>query len=89
LVLALAVVILISGLIDFDDNPATLVYDNQHLKVFNKNKKLLWSEKVGNFPSYVLDGTLVKKQYVLITDVTGDGKNEVILSNKLFGAKNA
>ena len=87
LVLALAVVILISGLVDFDDNPATLVYDNQHLKVFNKNKKLLWSEKVGNFPSYVLHGTIVKKQYALITDVTGDGKNEVILSNKLFGQR--
>ncbi|HSL90275.1 MAG TPA: hypothetical protein VK870_13305 [Ignavibacteriaceae bacterium] len=87
LIIVLMAVISISGLIDFDDNPATLVYENQHLKVFNKNKKLLWSEKVGNFPSYVLDGTLVKKQYVLITDVTGDGKNEVILSNKLFGQR--
>jgi hypothetical protein len=87
LLLALTVIILISGLVDFDDNPATLVYDNQHLKVYNKNKKLLWSEKVGHFPSYVLDGPLVKKQYALITDVTGDGKNEVILSNKLFGQR--
>jgi len=87
LVIVLMAVISISGLIDFDDNPATLVYDNQQLKVYNKNKKLLWSEKVGNFPSYVLDGPLVKKQYALFTDVTGDGKNEIILSNKLFGQK--
>jgi hypothetical protein len=87
LVLALAVVILISGLVDFDDNPATLVYDNQHLKVFNKNKKLLWSEKITDFNDQLFSESNIKKQYAILSDVNGDGKNEVILSNKLFGQK--
>lgn len=87
LILVLCVVILISGLIDFDDNPATLVYDNQHLKVFNKNKKLLWSEKITHFNDQLFSESNIKKQYAILSDVNGDGKNEVVLSNKLFGQR--
>ena len=83
----LAGVILLSGLLDFDDNPATLAYENQHLKVYNKNNKLLWSEKINPLSELLLTGQKIKKQYAVLTDVTGDGKNEIVLSNKLFGPK--
>jgi hypothetical protein len=87
LTIVLIAVVLLSGLLDFDKNPKFIKYENQHLRVLNANGKLLWSEKVETFPSYLLDGTLIKKQYALFTDVTGDGKNEIILSNKLFGSR--
>ena len=87
LMLIIAGMIYFTGWWDFDSNPKVLKYENQHIRVFNVNGKLLWSKKVRNIPSYFLDGTLIKKQFALIADVTGDGKNEVILSNKLFGQR--
>lgn len=85
--LILFIVIMLSGIIDFDKNPAAIAYENQHIKVYNKNKKMLWSEKSNTIPEFLLDGEKIKKQYAILYDVNDDGKNEIILSNKLFGPK--
>lgn len=85
--LILFIVIMLSGIIDFDKNPAAIAYENQHIKVYNKNKKLLWSEKSNTLFEFLLDGEKIKKQYAILYDVNDDGKNEIILSNKLFGQK--
>ncbi len=87
LTFVLAGVILLSGLLDFDDNPSVIAYENQHIKVYNKNKKLLWTEKINLLSELLVTGQKIKKQYAVLEDVTGDGKNEIILSNKLFGPK--
>ena len=87
LIIVLMAVISISGLIDFDDNPAVIAYDNQHIRVYNKNKKLLWSEKISALSELLLIEQKIKKQYAILADVNGDGKNEIILSNLLFGDK--
>lgn len=87
LMLLLSAVIFISGLIDFDNNPAVLKYENQHLRVYNANDKLLWSEKVGNISDTMLDGSIIKRNFALINDINGDGINEVILSNIVFGPR--
>jgi hypothetical protein len=85
LVLALAVIILISGLIDFDDNPKVIKYENQHLRVYNQNNKLIWTKKVGVLGDDFLDLNSIKRHFGIIRDVNGDGENEIILTNTILG----
>jgi hypothetical protein len=85
LVLALTVIILISGLIDFDDNPKVIKYENQHLRVYNQNNKLIWTKKVGALGDDFLDLNSIKRHFGIIRDVNGDGENEIIITNTILG----
>lgn len=87
LTLVLAGVVLLSGLLDFDTNPQVIKYENQYIRVYNAKGKLLWSEKVGDIQEYFLDGDLVRKMLAQIIDINGDGTNEVILSNFIWGQR--
>lgn len=84
LIFILGVVILISGLIDFDDNPKVIKYENQHLKVYNQNNKLLWTKKAGALGDDFLDLSSIKKHFGIIRDVNRDGENEIILTNTIL-----
>ena len=74
-------VIVISGLIDFDTNPAILENDGFMLHVKNKNEKILWSKKI----SYDYSDESHKAAINIsqkIVDINDDGINEVILTSE-------
>lgn len=85
LIAALSLMIILTGILDFNVNPTLVTYENSRIKVYNKNKKLLWSTSEVNLSEYFLDNLLIKRQYAILSDVNKDGKNEIIMSNVLFG----
>ncbi len=81
LVFLLLFVIVISGLIDFDTNPAILENEGFMLHVKNKNEKVLWSKKI----SYDYSDESHKAAINIsqkIVDINDDGINEVILTSE-------
>jgi hypothetical protein len=73
-----------ANLWDFDDNPQVLKYENQYIKVQNKNGKTLWSIKVYGEVLSTLNYNIVKKRFGILIDINGDNINEVIFSSRLI-----
>ncbi len=81
LLLILAVVVVISGVLDLDSNPAVLDNEGYMIYVKNKNGKVLWSKKsdidlINDFKKSEIN--LSQK----IVDINNDGINEVILTDE-------
>ena len=84
LLIIIAVMFYFAGWWDLDDNPKMIEYEKQHINVYNKNKKLLWNEKVSHLSSEVLDGSTIKRHHTLLVDINNDGKREIILNENIY-----
>ena len=87
LLFILAVVIAVSGIIDFDSNPVMLENRGYTVYVKNKNEKVLWSKKL-TFDASDKNNKQEINFIQKIVDINNDGKNEVILTSEdLRGSK--
>lgn len=87
LMLIIAVMFYFAGWWDFDTNPKVIKYENQHLNIYNVNKKLLWNEKLERVGVDFLDGDVIKDNIIILNDIDGDGTNEVILTRFILERK--
>lgn len=73
-----------ANLWDFDNNPHSIMYENNKLSIINVNNKKLWELSGISIPDGSLSGKIFNKNYGIIEDIDGDNLNEIILSKQLF-----
>ncbi len=88
LLIALVLVVLATGWLDFDNNPTQVKFKKDTAYIENKNGKVLWTYKLmDNLDNEVAIRNAYLKYTVRFTDINNDGTNEAIVTNEYFNGQ--